>query len=186
VMALRNLKLESAPRFLCILHACSDTLSHFVTVTLWLQFLLLSQDASYFSRLRSQELARPTCSDWARIRVVYERSRMDEGTIFRTRESRHDLGHHLASPFVRPDLLRHLEISSLCIQEPGNPASEVDGGATSALVETGPRPLRGCSDPGRTPGASSRCLFGNLTPPLQAAFGLGVTHVRLFMRVRLI
>ncbi len=114
VMALRNLKLESAPRFLCILHACSDTLSHFVTVTLWLQFLLLSQDASYFSRLRSQELARPTCSDWARIRVVYERSRMDEGTIFRTRESRHDLGHHLASPFVRPDLLRHTWKSPPC------------------------------------------------------------------------
>ena len=68
---------------------------------------------------------------------------MDEGTIYRTRQSHHDLGHHLASPFVRPDLLRHLEISSLCIQEPGNPACEVDGGATSALVETGPRPCEG-------------------------------------------
>ena len=27
------------------------------------------------------------------------------------------------------------------IQEPGNPASEVDDRATSTLVETGPRPL---------------------------------------------
>ena len=53
MMVLRNLELESAPRFLCILHACSDTLSHFVTKTLRLQYLLLSQDASYFSRLRS-------------------------------------------------------------------------------------------------------------------------------------